>query len=381
MGGRDDTLSRPRLAPDASPIAAAFLTMMPMTKPEWNNTHVLVTGAGGFIGAHLVRALLDRGATVFALVCDHDPRSPLWISGDADRVHIIDGRLEQFDLVRAAIIGREIDAVFHLGAQTIVGAAHRDPLTTLQSNVQGTWNVLEACRLAGSAVRRLIIASSDKAYGSCDDLPYRERTPLAGRFPYDASKACADLLAQSYAATFGLPIAIARCGNVFGPGDVNFSRLVPSSLRALLGGQRPLIRSDGSPLRDYIYIDDAVHAFLALARWLDEAPRVGPAGRAFNFGADRPLTVLEMVHAMRFAVGREDLEPIIANTASGELAAQHLDSRRARDELGWCPQHELDKALRATAAWYRKYLDLPDATTLKPQPVGVSLKIRNGDET
>ncbi|MDY7109221.1 MAG: NAD-dependent epimerase/dehydratase family protein [Planctomycetota bacterium] len=346
---------------------------------DWSNANVLVTGADGFIGAHLVRALLDRGATVFAFVCDHDPRSPLRMSGDAARVHLIDGRLEQFELVRAAVSAREIDTIFHLGAQTIVGAARRDPLTTFRSNIHGTWNVLEACRLAGPRVERLIIASSDKAYGTCPDLPYTEHTPLAGRFPYDVSKACADLLAQSYAATYALPIAIARCGNVFGPGDVNFSRLVPSVLCALLRGRRPVIRSDGSPVRDYIYIDDAVDALLALARWLDESPAADPARCAFNFGADRPLTVLEMVHRIRIAAGREDLEPIIADTAVGEIDAQHLDSRRARDVLGWRRRHAVDAALRATVPWYRRHLNLPDAAAPEPASAPPSPPARHGD--
>lgn len=354
--------------------------MIALMQPDWPNANTLVTGAGGFIGSHLVHALLDRGAAVFCFVCDHDPRSPLWLRGDAGRVHIIDGRLEHFDVVRAAIIQREIDTVFHLGAQTIVGAARRDPLTTFESNIRGTWNVLEACRIAHDLVERIVIASSDKAYGAGRSLPYIETTPLAGRYPYDVSKACADLLAQSYAATYGLPIAIARCGNVFGPGDVNFSRLVPSTVRSLLRGQRPVIRSDGSPLRDYLYIDDAIDAFLSLAGWLDETPEGDPVERGFNFGADRPLTVLEMVRRIRAAVDREDLEPIIVDTAACEITAQHLDSSRARTVLGWQSQHELDAALRATVRWYRRYLNSCGGAVMEPALSQPSSIIRDGDE-
>jgi len=355
--------------------------MTPMTPAAPANLRVLVTGASGFIGSHLVRALLRRGAEVLCFVCDHDPRSPLWRSGDASRVGIIDGRLEQFELVKAAIIRRRIDVVFHLGAQAIVGAARRDPLTTFQTNIQGTWNVLESCRMARDRPRCIIIASSDKAYGACRDLPATEDTPLAGRYPYDASKACADLLAQSYAATYGLPVAIARCGNVFGPGDLNFSRIVPSAIRSLLAGRRPVIRSDGSPVRDYVYIDDVVEASLALARWRTEAGEVDVAGCAFNFSTGRPLTVLEMAHRLRAATGRGDLEPIIENTAIGEIPAQHLDSTRARDVLGWRAGHELDAALAKTVRWYRQYFRRFSAEGTEPALVRQNSGLEDGGET
>ena len=324
-------------------------------RETWRERRVLVTGAGGFIGAHLVRALVDGGAVVHAFLADHDPGSPLALAGDLARVHVVSGRLERFALVKAAILEREVDTVFHLGAQTLVGVARRDPLGTFESNVRGTWHVLEACRMAG--VKRVVVASSDKAYGDAPRLPYTEDTPLAGRFPYDVSKACADLLAQSYAATYDLPVAIARCGNVYGPGDLNWSRIVPGTIRSLLRGEPPVIRSDGSPVRDYLAVEDTVAAYLALAGWLDDVAGAVPEQRSFNFSSGRPLTVLEMTRRVQAAAGREDLEPVVENTARAEIQAQHLDSARARRELGWRPVCDMDAALSRTAAWYRDYLE------------------------
>ncbi len=324
-------------------------------RETWREVRVLVTGAGGFIGAHLVRALLDDGAVVHAFLADDDPGSPLALSGDLARVHVVSGRLEQFAVVKAALLDREVDTVFHLGAQTLVGVARRDPMGTFESNVRGTWHVLEACRTAG--VKRVIVASSDKAYGDAPRLPYTEDTPLAGRFPYDVSKACADLLAQSYAATYDLPVAIARCGNVYGPGDLNWSRIVPGTMRSLLRGEPPVIRSDGSPVRDYLAVEDTVEAYLALAGWLDDVAGAVPERRSFNFSSGRPLNVLEVTRHVQAAVGRDDLEPVVENTARAEIQAQHVDSTRARRELGWRPVCDMDTALARTALWYRDYLE------------------------
>jgi CDP-glucose 4,6-dehydratase len=328
----------------------------------WSGSSVLVTGGSGFLGARLVRALLHRGADVTCFERDHDPASPLWRSGDALRVALAAGRLECFDQVRAAIVEREIDTILHLGAQTLVGVGRRDPIGTFESNVRGTWNVLEACRLHGEGlVRRIVVASSDKAYGDCDTLPYTEDTPLAGRHPYDVSKSCADLIAQSYAHTYALPVGIARCGNLFGPGDLNWSRLVPGTIRALLRGERPVIRSDGSPRRDYLHVDDAVEAYLALADWTGTTPVRSDPERAFNFSTGEPLTVLEMTRRVQAAVGREDLEPRIENSAQHEIAAQHLDAGRARRVLGWEARRDLDAALAETVRWYARQLSEPDA--------------------
>jgi CDP-glucose 4,6-dehydratase len=322
------------------------------------------------LGSQLVHRLLDLGANVICFVRDHDPASALWFSGDIDRVAIASGRLETFEQVKAAIFEREVDTIFHLGAQAIVGVARIDPLGTFESNIRGTCHILEACRLSGGRVRRVVIASSDKAYGECAALPYTEAMPLAARNPYDASKSCADMIAQSYAITYRLPIAIARCGNIFGPGDVNWSRLVPGTVRSLLNAQRPVIRSDGTLVRDYLFVDDAVSAYLALADWLETAPSLESDQRAFNFSSGVPLTVLEMTGLIQEACGRTDLQPQVQNSAQGEIRAQHLDWSRAHRELGWTPGHEVVDALRATVEWYRRYLarsKRPDhALTLQP---------------
>ncbi len=326
---------------------------------DWlKDASILVTGATGVVGSQLVHRLLERESNVTCFVRDNDPATALWFSGDIERVAVASGRLEVFEHIKAAILEREIDTIFHLGAQAIVGVGQRDPLGTFESNIRGTYHVLETCRLYGQRVKRIIIASSDKAYGDCQDLPYTEETPLAARNPYDVSKCCADLVAQSYAATYELPIAIARCGNIFGPGDLNWSRLVPGTIRSLLSGERPIIRSDGTLVRDYLYVEDAVNAYLALADWLNE--NRATQNPAFNFSSNQPINVLTMTEMIRHACGREDLVPIIQNAAKGEIVAQHLDSTRAQRELNWSIQHELPAALRTTAAWYERYLHRAD---------------------
>lgn len=315
---------------------------------------VLVTGATGVVGSNLVRRVLDLGAHVVCFVRDNDPASALWYSGDIDRVSVCTGRLEVFEHIKTAIVEREVDTIFHLGAQAIVGAGHRDPLGTFESNIRGTYHILEACRLYGDRVKRIIIASSDKAYGDCESLPYTERTPLAARNPYDVSKSCADLIAQSHAITYELPIAIARCGNIFGPGDVNWSRLIPGTIRSLINGERPVIRSDGTMVRDYLFVDDAVDAYLALAHWC--GANSNHADVAFNFSSNQPLTVLEMTRMIQTACGRTDLDPVVMNQAKGEIAAQHLDCTRAKNELNWTASTSLTTALKVTAQWYERYL-------------------------
>ncbi len=248
----------------------------------------------------------------------------------------------------------EVGAVFHLGAQTIVGTANHAPLHTYEANVRGTYNLLEACRVRGEAVERIVVASSDKAYGAHDQLPYREDFALQAAFPYDVSKACADLIARSYAATFGLPVAVTRLANVYGPGDLNWSRLVPDTARALVRGERPVIRSDGTPERDYLYLDDAVEAYLAVAESLD---RSDLWGRAWNAGRGEPLPVLEVVRRLIGASGRR-LEPEIRGhgTPPGELDRQFLDSTAITSELGWSPRWDLDRGLASAWEWYLRYL-------------------------
>jgi CDP-glucose 4,6-dehydratase len=248
----------------------------------------------------------------------------------------------------------EIDTVFHLAAQTIVGTAARSTLSTFETNVRGTWTLLEACRELGPLVKRIVVASSDKAYGSHDKLPYREDAPLQGRFPYDVSKSCADLISLSYAATYGLPIAITRCGNLFGGGDWNMSRIVPGTIRSLLRGERPVVRSTGKLVRDYFYVEDAVLGYLLLAEKMEELKL---AGQAFNFGTGHPLSVLGMVAAITKSLGRDDLEPEILGRNDGEIPAQYLDATKAREVLAWKPAFTLEDGLSRTIAWYRENLE------------------------
>lgn len=318
----------------------------------WRDRAVLVTGSTGFLGSALTRELCDRGARVVALIRDHVHDSALARSGTLARVDVVTGALEDAATVERAIGEYEVDTVFHLAAQAIVGVANRNPVSTFKANIEGTWNVLEAARRNG-AVRRVVVASSDKAYGDHDVLPYGETHALQGRHPYDVSKSCADLIALSYHHTYGLPVCITRCGNLFGGGDLNFNRIVPGTIRTIIDGQRPSIRSDGSPLRDYIYVGDAVSAYLQLAEAMDDKAVVG---QAFNFGTAKPLSVLEITRKILRLMEREDLEPQVLNEARGEILHQYLSSDKARRLLGWSPAASVDSGLQPTIAWYRNYL-------------------------
>ncbi len=321
-------------------------------KGAWARRRVLVTGATGMVGSWLVKELLARGAQVVSFVLDADPQSELLRSGDIRRTTVVHGRLEELRDVERAINGRETDTVFHLGAQTIVGTAHRDPLPTFETNVRGTYNVLEACRLHAKLVKRVVVASSDKAYGAQKDLPYVESMPLEGRHPYEVSKSCADLLAQSYHHTYGLPVAILRCGNIYGGGDLNWSRIVPGTIRSLLRGERPVIRSDGRFVRDYLYVKDVVRACLLVADRLGDA-RV--RGQGFNFSPQKPLTVLQVVSAIARRMDAK-LEPDVRDEAVGEIRDQYLSAAKARRLLGWKPTYGLEAGLGETIAWYRGFL-------------------------
>lgn len=318
----------------------------------WSRRSVFVTGASGLLGGWLVEALEQQGADVVCLVRDRVPASRLVRERIVDRVTVCDGDiLDQPTLER--ILGEyEIRTVFHLAAQTIVGIANRNPMSTFETNIGGTWSLLEACRRS-PLVEQVVIASSDKAYGEQATLPYTEDTPLQGRNPYDVSKSCADLLAQSFAETWETPVGITRCGNFFGGGDLNFNRLVPGVLRDLLQGRRPVVRSDGSFIRDYLYAEDGASAYLKTAEALAADP--SRRGRAYNFSLDQPMTVLEMVAAVCEAAGI-DLEPDVRNEATHEIPAQYLDSTRARTELGWTPAVGLVEGLSRTTAWYREFL-------------------------
>jgi CDP-glucose 4,6-dehydratase len=314
---------------------------------------VFVTGASGIVGSRLVRVLLDADVTVVALVRDEDPRSEFVRSGDDRRVVRVHGSLEDAGTVERALVDYEIDVLFHLGAQTQVRHAQRQPLETLEANVRGTYRVLESVRRLTRPLQALVIASSDKAYGESDVLPYVESHPLAGGNIYDASKSAADLLSSAYARSYDLPLGIARCANIYGPGDLNWDRIVPGTVRSLLRGERPSIRSDGTLKRDYLFVDDAVDAYLAIAVAL-----VGDreCGEAFNFGNGEPVTVLELVDAVARAVGRNDLEPVIQSNAPNEIPAQWLDSGKARARLGWSPAFDLESGLTQAVAWYRAVL-------------------------
>ena len=319
----------------------------------WKNRRVFVTGATGMIGAWLVKDLLAQGAYVVALVLDADPQSELYRSSDVNRLSVVNGNLEDFGTLERAINAHEADTVFHLGAQAIVGVAHRAPLPTFETNVRGTWNLLEACRLHRDLVERVVIASSDKAYGAQPRLPYTEDMPVAGMHPYEVSKSAADLIARTYYHTYGLPVAIARCGNVFGGGDLNWSRIVPGTIRSFLRGERPVVRSDGSYVRDYFYVKDASRAYLRLGERLGD-PQV--VGEAFNFSNESPMSVLDLVAIIQKLMDASHLEPDVRDVAEGEIHSQYLSAARAREQLGWAPEFDLEAGLRETIAWYRQYL-------------------------
>jgi CDP-glucose 4,6-dehydratase len=320
---------------------------------DWSGRRALVTGATGMVGSWLVKELLDRGAHVVALVLDLDPQSELVRSGDLERVSVVSGRLEDIGTLERAVTLHEVDSVFHLGAQTLVGAAHRAPLRTWEANVRGTYNLLEVCRRHADLVRAVVVASSDKAYGAAAELPYTEDSPLAASHPYEVSKAAADLIAQSYHTTYGLPVAIARCGNIYGGGDLNWSRIVPGTIRSLLSDERPVLRSDGSMVRDYLYVRDAAAAYVQLG---EKVPDDGVAGQAFNFSDESPLTVLEVVAAISERLGTTRLEPIVLGHAVGEIQEQVLSAAKARTTLGWRPRYDLDTGLGETIDWYRGHL-------------------------
>jgi CDP-glucose 4,6-dehydratase len=324
-----------------------------MANGFWSGRRVFVTGATGMVGAWLVKDLLAAGAYVVTLIRDADPQSEHYRSGDYRQTTAVHGHLEDFWALERAINEHEIDAVFHLAAQPLVGVAQRFPLQTFESNIRGTYNLLEVCRIHSSLVKRVVIASSDKAYGEQPVLPYTEDMPLQGRYPYEVSKSCTDLIAQSYFHTYGLPVAIARCGNIYGGGDLNWSRIIPGTIRSLLRGERPVIRSDGTFIREYIYVKDVTHAYKTIAEQI-EAP--GVSGGAFNISPERALTVLELVDLIRRVMQFEHIEPDIQNTARGEIHSQYLDATKARDTLGWRPQFTLEQGLVETVEWYRAFL-------------------------
>jgi len=322
--------------------------------PCLKNRKVFVTGATGLIGSHLTRFLVEGGAEVTVLIRDHVPHNYL-LDGDPPRFNTVTGDLQDYRLVERALAEYEAEVVFHLGAQTQVQIANRSPVGTFKSNIEGTWNLLEACRQVPT-VKAVLVASSDKAYGQAETLPYTEETPLRGDHPYDASKSCADIIARTYWVTYQLPVAIIRSGNVFGVGDLNFSRIIPGTIRSVLLGESPIIRSDGTLVRDYFYVKDAAMAYLATAEaLLADTEKIG--GEAFNFSNELRMTVLEVTQRILEIMGRDDLEPVILDQAPDEILQQSLSAEKARRVLGWTPQYPFEQGVEETVEFVRGMLD------------------------
>ena len=315
----------------------------------WFGRTVLITGAAGLLGGWVARDLLASGASVLGLDIAWDgPRATIPPEG----VERIDGDIRNTPLLRDLLSGRRIDTVVHLAAQTLVGPAIEDPVDTFSNNIEGSWSVLEACRNVGGA-RRIVVASSDKAYGDSAGRPYREDIPLRPRHPYDTSKAVTDLLAQTYAHTYGLPVAITRCGNLYGGGDLNWSRIVPGTIRSIVEGDAPVIRSDGTYVRDYLYVKDAAAGVVALAEAVGDRPEI--AGTAFNFAAGVRLPVIDVVRRILALMGSE-AEPVVLGLPLKEIPEQRVSAARARRHLGWRPRTTMESGLRETIDWYRGHL-------------------------
>lgn len=318
----------------------------------WRDRPTFVTGATGLIGGWVVKRLVELEADLVCLVRDWVPQSEFVRSHVAERTKVVRGDVKDQALLERILGEYEVETVIHLAAQTIVRIANRNPVSTLETNIGGTWALLEACRRS-PGVKQIVIASSDKAYGTQRDLPYVEHAPLDGRHPYDVSKSCADLIAQAYATTYDLPVVITRCGNFYGGGDLNWNRIVPGTIRSVLRQQRPIIRSDGQYVRDYLYVEDAAVSYTTLAERLDEQPTL--AGQAFNFSNETPLKVIELVQSILTLMG-SNLEPDIRNETRHEIRCQYLSAGKARRLLGWSPMYSLTEGLQRTINWYRHYL-------------------------
>lgn len=317
----------------------------------WQGKNVLVTGCTGLLGSWLTRSLVDLGANVVGLVRDMTANSNLCKFGLGDKINTVRGSLEDYFVLERLINEYEVDTVFHLAAQTIVGTANRNPLSTFEANIRGTWNILEACR-RNQKVKRVIVASSDKAYGEHDSLPYKEDFPLQGNHPYDVSKSCTDLISHTYYKTYKLPVCVTRCGNIYGGGDLNFNRIIPGTIQSVLNNEKPIIRSDGKFIRDYIYVLDIVDAYLYLAEKME---KLDIHGEAFNFSNEQPISVRDIVEKILTLMKREDLKPVVLNEASHEIKYQYLSSEKARNMLHWKPQYSLEEGLSETIQWYQDY--------------------------
>ncbi len=323
-----------------------------MNREFWRDRSTLVTGGTGLVGSWLVRRLVEAGADVVCLVRDWVPQSLLVRDRLIDRVKLVRGDVSDQALLERALGEHEVRTVFHLAAQTIVGIANRNPVSTFEANIQGTWALLEACRRS-PLVKQVVVASSDKAYGDQDVLPYDESTPLQGTHPYDVSKSCADLISNAYAVSYKLPVVITRCGNFYGGGDLNWNRIVPGTIRSVVRGERPVIRSDGTFIRDYFYVEDGANAYIVLAEALEANPNL--AGQAFNFSNEIQVTVLDLVNKILALMG-SDLKPDVRNEASNEIIHQYLSATKARRDLNWSPLFDLDEGLKRTVAWYKEFI-------------------------
>ena len=317
----------------------------------WRNRNVFVTGCTGLLGSWLTKALVARRANVVGLIRDNVPRANFSQLGLDKYISTVRGEVENYFLLERTINEYEIDTVFHLAAQTIVTIANRNPIATFETNIRGTCNLLEACR-RNPTVKRVVVASSDKAYGDHEVLPYEEEAALKGSHPYDVSKSCADLIASTYYNTYKLPVCVTRCGNFYGGGDLNFNRIIPGTIRSVILNECPVIRSDGTLIRDYIYILDAVEAYILLAEKMEELPI---QGEAFNFSNEVQMTVLDLTKKILKLMEREDLEPIVSDEARSEIKHQYLSAEKAKKILEWQPKYTLEEGLRATIAWYQEF--------------------------
>ena len=317
----------------------------------WQDRPTFVTGGTGLVGSWLIQRLVKAGADVVCLVRDWVPQSELVRSGWIEKVKVVRGDIRDRDMLERALGEYEIDTAIHLAAQTIVTIANRNPISTFETNIAGTWNLLEACRRSPK-VKQIVMASSDKAYGDQEILPYNEDTPLQGQHPYDVSKSAADLIAHTYAKSYDLPVAITRCGNFYGGGDLNWNRIIPGTIRSVLRGQAPIIRSDGEYIRDYFYVEDGAAAYMLLAEQLAARPEL--KGQAFNFSNEIQVTVREIVEKV-IQLMKSNLQPEILNETSNEIRHQYLSAEKAHRVLNWKPLFNLDEALALTIDWYKEF--------------------------